>query len=106
MIEIFDIMGRKIEVGDIVLRPIQARMTKVYILGITARGVYISRKKDVLQSKNWRTQEMEDYISTDTYCDISLHNNKQYLSYPPDFYILEKNAVIPENLKQFIKQQY
>jgi len=103
MREILDILGRQIEVGDIVLRPIQARMTKVYILGISAKGVWISRKKDNRASKNWRTGVMEGYVSTDTYCDISLHNDKQYLSYPPDFYILEKNAVIPENLKQFIK---
>ncbi len=92
MREILDILGRQIEVGDIVLRPIQARMTKVYILGISAKGVWISRKKDNRASKNWRTGVMEGYVSTDTYCDISLHN-----------YILEKNAVIPENLKQFIK---
>lgn len=104
MREILDILGRKIEVGDIVLRPIQARLTKVYILGISAKGVWISRKKDIVRYKNWRTQKDTDAVQTDTYADISLHNNKQYLSYPPDFYILEKNAVIPENLKQFIKQ--
>ena len=104
MREIFDITGRKIEVGDIVLRPIQARITKVYILGITARGVWISRKKGIESYKNWRTQCMEDSVCTYTYADIEEHNNKQYLNYPPDFYILEKNAVIPENLKQFIKQ--
>jgi len=104
MREILDILGRKIEVGDIVLRPIQARMTKVYILGITVRGVYISRKKDLhINQKYWSGEPRPDSISTDTYVDISLHNDKQYLMFPPDFYILEKNAVIPENLKQFIK---
>ena len=28
---------------------------------------------------------------------------KQYVRYVQDMYILEKNAVVPENLKQFIK---
>jgi len=104
MREILDILGRQIEVGDIVLRPIQARMTKVYILGISTKGVWISRDKEIVSGKKYYNGQIKpDYIQTHTYCDISLHNDKQYISYPPDFYILEKNAVIPENLKQFIK---
>jgi hypothetical protein len=104
MREILDILGRKIEVGDIVLRPIQARITKVYILGISAKGIWISRKKSLRTNRTtYSGKPLPDAIYTDTYCDISFHNDKQYLRYPPDFYILEKNAVIPENLKQFIK---
>ena len=104
MREILDILGRKIEVGDIVLRPIQARMTKVYILGISAKGIWISRKKIIRKDQSYYNgKPRPDYVYTETYANLLEHNNKQYLSYPPDFYILEKNAVIPENLKQFIK---
>lgn len=104
MREILDILGRKIEVGDVVLRPMASRMTRVYILGISTKGVYISRKKTVgSRTINWNTGEKGEFIYTESHAELSEHNDKQYLSYPPDLYILEKNAVIPENLKQFIK---
>lgn len=104
MREILDILDRKIEVGDIVLRPIQARMTKVYILGISASGVWISRKKVIRTGLTYYSgQPRPDMVQTETYANIEEHNNKQYLRWVPDLYILEKNAVIPENLKQFIK---
>lgn len=95
MREILDILGRKIEVGDIVLRPIFSRLTRVYVLGQTQSSIIISR-----------------CIVNGTYCkytkittDLSEHNSKQYLSgyNIPDLYIIEKNAIVPENLKQFIK---
>jgi len=95
MREILDILGRKIEVGDIVLRPVFSQLTRVYILGITEKSVQISRCIANIESIN--------LSYTKTNADLSEHNAKQSLSFPPDFYILEKNAVIPENLKQFIK---
>jgi hypothetical protein len=104
MREILDILDRRIGVGDIVLRPIQARMTKVYILAISAKGVWISRRKVIRTNQtNYAGKPIKDYVYTDTYINIEMHNDKQYLRWAPDFYILEKNAVIPENLKQFIK---
>ena len=104
MREILDILGRKIEVGDVVLRPIYSGLTRVYILGISAKGIYISSEKAVGKHiVNWQTREEADYTYTNSLAKLEDHNSRQYLSYPPAFYILEKNAAIPENLKQFIK---
>ena len=104
MREILDILGNKIEVGDIVLRPIHSSLTKVYILGISAKGVCISSQKVTRTGLTYYSGQLRpDYTFTDSNAKLENHNSKQYLSYPPDFYILEKNAVIPENLKQFIK---
>ena len=104
MREILDILGRKIEVGDIVLRPIFSQLIKSYVLGITPTGMYFSAEKvESTRIINWQTRETKPYFYINTTGNIANHNMKQYVRYVQDMYILEKNAVIPENLKQFIK---
>jgi len=104
MREILDILGRQIEVGDIVLRPIFSQLIKSYVLGITPTGMYFSCEKvESTRTTNWQTRETVPYFYTNTTGNIANHNMKQYVRYVQDMYILEKNAVIPENLKQFIK---
>jgi len=104
MREILDILDRKIEVGDIVLRPIFSQLIKSYVLGISQKGVYFSCQRcEATKTINWSTRETAPYFYINTTGSIANHNSKQYVRYVQDMYILEKNAVIPENLKQFIK---
>ena len=104
MREILDILGRKIEVGDVVLRPIFSQLIKSYVLGITPTGMYFSAEKvESTRIINWQTRETKPYFYINTTGNIANHNTKQYVRYVQDMYILEKNAAIPENLKQFIK---
>lgn len=103
MREIFDILERKIEVGDIVLRPVFSQLIKSYIIGITPSGVYFSCQKVHDNVIDWYTKLPVERTWTQTNGLLENHNSKQYVRYVQEMYILEKNAVIPENLKQFIK---
>ena len=88
-----DIEGRDIEPGDLLLRSILSNLTKCYALYYT-KG---SDKLVISCSKG--------AYGVQRYAALEDHDDKQYPFYDwGDFYILEKNAKVPEKLQRFIRK--
>lgn len=106
--QLLDIEGRTIERGDLILIPKNSSLAKGYVLGFSSSGTLIVSCYKT-EHKTWRYQQGENkeifskMVDYRGWKNLSLHNDKQYLTFAGDLLILQKNASIPENLKQFLK---
>jgi len=110
-----DIEGKNIEVGDLILLAKNGLLSKSYVLGKTKQALIVScHRGDYKWSHSYEPNtgisskkvecKNKGYITWDSYRNLDKHNAKQYLYYPPDILILEKNAEIPENLRKLINK--
>ena len=105
MREILDILGRKIEVGDVVLRPVFSYLYPHIVLGFTKNGIKFSCKRIKTGGYSYanNTKIAKEIYSISHTRDVKEHNSIQFIQWIPDLCIIEKNTAIPENLQQFIK---
>lgn len=93
-----DINGVPAEVGDLILFPLFGQLQKGIILHFTSQGIYVSCERTTYSS-NVSTTYIT-YRNRDSNC--STHNGKVYKRWL-EYFILEKNVLIPDALKKFIK---
>lgn len=99
-----DINGVPAEVGDLILFPLFARLQKGIILHFTPQGMYISCERVTYTTNSYNGQPFSttyvSYRNRDSNC--STHNGKVYKRWL-EYFIIEKNVPIPDELKKFIK---
>jgi len=107
-----DIEGKNIEVGDLILLAKNGLLSKSYVLGETKKALIVSCKRikykyirhnnpSEIEKKQVEGEAIGD-IDWAGHRNLDEHNAKQYLYYPPDILILEKNAEIPEKLRKYV----
>lgn len=98
--EYYDLNGRLIEVGDIIIIPRHSYLRKCIVLGFTNSG---SLKLSVFKIYQPLTNQ-SGYSWMTNENNVELHNSMFYLKqFAPGTYICEKHAIIPEELRKFIK---
>lgn len=104
-----DITGKIIHVGDLILRPIHAKLTKHYVLGYSKSSLKLSCRRGFRQFdytdrtyvyKEVTTNVKGSYV--DSYAKLDTHSSTHNLSQIPDIYILEEGVEIPDKLRRFI----